>query len=356
MIRVLDRYIGLTIISSTLTVMLVLVALFTFFTFAGELNKTGKGSYESFQAAQFALTTIPGMLYQLFPASALIGTMMGLGLLANNSELIAMRAAGYSLLSLLRSVFFFGIALMLLVFFIGEYVAPKTQEYAETKRSLAMSGKKSLQTKSGLWIRDGMKFIRIASIGKTGQWSKVSIYEVDEKQKPRFITLADEAVHLEDNQWLLKSLEKREWRDGSIITKSEESSVWPSLLSPELLNIVTVKPEMMSAFAALAYADYLADNGIDSRKYMQSFWSKVTAPFATAIMVLMAIPFIFGSMRAMSAGHRILLGTLTGIGFYLFNQVFAYVGLVFEFSPFWAATLPTFLFFGIAVLMMRRIH
>ena len=354
--RILDRYIGQTVAFSTLTVMLVILSLFTFFTFAGELNKTGRGNYDAFQAAQYALITMPGMLYQLFPTTVLIGTMGGLGALASSSELVAMRAAGYSLFSILRSVLVFGLIMMGSVFLIGEYVAPVTQEYAETKRSLAISGKDSLRTDAGLWIRDGLKFVRIESIVSGGQWKNVSIYELDEKQQLKQVLRANKAVYGNDNKWILLGLEQEKIIDGEVVIEHKKSEIWSSLLSPELLDVVVVRPDMMSASAALDYVSYLEDNGVEARKYLQAFWSKVSAPLSTAIMILLAIPFIFGPTRTMSAGHRILLGTLTGIGFYLFGQVFAYVGLVYELNPFLAATMPSFIFLGIALYLMRSIR
>ena len=354
--RILDRYVGMTVASATLMVMMVLVALFTFFTFAGELSKTGKGTYDSLQAIQFSLATAPGMLYQLFPASALIGTMMGLGILANSSELIAIRAAGYSLISLLRSVMVFCLFLMVSVFAIGEYVAPAAQEYAETKRSLAMSGKNALQTDTGLWIRDGLKFVRIENIERGGQWSNVSVFELNTDQKVRSVISADEASHVVADKWVLEGFVQRTIDDDGVHIEDKNTAVWATALSPEILDVVMVKPEMMSAADALDYVEYLDDNGVDSRKYSQAFWAKVITPFSTAVMVLLAIPFIFGPMRAQSAGHRILIGTLTGIGFYLFAQVFGYVGLVYELNPVVAASLPTFIFLGVAIWLMRRIQ
>jgi len=354
--RILDRYVGLTIASSTLSVMFVLVALFTFFTFAGELGRTGKGTYDSFQAMLFSITVAPSMLYQLFPASALIGTMMGLGILASSSELTAMRAAGYSLISILRPVFYFGLLLMVSVFLIGEYLAPVSQEYAEKKRSIAMSGKNALQTDNGLWIRDGLKFVRIDNIDQGGQWSNVSVFELSPQQKVNTIIYADKASHIVDDKWILENFEQRILDEQGIRFEDKNRSVWATALSPEILGVVSVKPEMMSAADALDYVEYLTENGVDARKYSQTFWSKVITPFSTAVMVLLAIPFIFGPMRAQSAGHRILIGTLTGIGFYLFAQVFSYVGLVFEINPLLAAASPTLIFLMLALLLMRRIQ
>lgn len=354
--RILDKYIGLSVAYSTFFVMLVLVSLFTFFTFAGELNKTGKGTYDSLQAVQFALLTIPSMLYQMFPTAALIGTMSGLGMLANNSELVAMRAAGYSLKYILRSVFIFSFILMLVVVIVGEYLAPASQIYAETKRSLAMSGQKAIQTSEGVWLKDGMRYIQVGKLGNDGVLEDVHIFELDEKQKMISLKQINSALNIQNNNWLLSGFDSFAINNGNILIDHQDTATESAFISSDVLSLVAVKPESMSAQAAYQYIDYLEKNGVDASHYKQTFWMKIATPFSTFIMVMLAIPIVLGSIRTMTAGHRILIGTLTGIGFYLITQVFAYIGLVFEFPPMATAFVPLIVFFMIALRLMKGVR
>lgn len=353
--RILDRYIGFTVAYSTFFVMLVLVALFSFFSFAGELNKTGKGDYDALQAVQFALLTIPSMLYQIFPTAALIGTMSGLGVLANNSELVAMRAAGYSLSKILRSVFLFSFLLMIIVALIGEYVAPAAQTYAETKRSLALSGSKAMQTSGGVWLRDGLQFIHIGNIADDGRLEDVRIFQLDGAQRLVDLRQISDAANFQKGKWLLSGYSDFKVSGDNVLISESDSVLEEGFISKQILDLIAVKPEAMSAQAAYQYIAYLEDNGIDARHYEQAFWMRVTAPIATFVMVMLAIPIVMGSIRTMTAGHRILIGTLTGIGFYLISQVFAYMGLVFELSPLVTAFVPILVFSYIAYRMMRRV-
>lgn len=179
--KTIDRYIGTAVATSTLLVMFVLLSLFTFFTFADELSKTGRGDYGALQAARYALFTVPSMVYQLFPPAALLGTMLGLGILASGSELTVMRALGVSVGQIIRAVMKFGLIVMLLAFLIGEFIAPPAERYAATQRSLAMNKQLSLQTKTGLWIRDGASFINIKKIRAGGRLGETNIFEIDKK-------------------------------------------------------------------------------------------------------------------------------------------------------------------------------
>ena len=64
--KLLDRYIGKTVLNSTLVVMLVLLSLFAFAAFAGELDKVGRGSYDVMLAFEYTLLLLPRLAYQLF--------------------------------------------------------------------------------------------------------------------------------------------------------------------------------------------------------------------------------------------------------------------------------------------------
>ena len=125
-------------------------------------------------------------------------------------------------------------------------------------------------------------------------------------------------------------------------------------MNPDVVNVVSVTPENLSIGKLRGYIDYLNDNALDSREYELWFWSKLIAPFTIAAMILLALPFVFGSLRNVGAGQRILVGFLLGLGFYIFNQLMAKLGLVYQFHPAIAASLPTLIVFIFAVYLLRR--
>lgn len=352
----LDKYIGYEVTRATMMVLLILLTIISFITFTDELARVGKGGYETLHAFQFVLASIPALLYELFPPAALLGTLVGLGALAGNSEITAMRAAGISINQILLSVLKVGVMLMLLTFVIGEYIAPASQTYAETMRSLAMNQGRAFKTANALWVKEGDSFVRISEIKPGGRLGALQIYEFDGEHHLKRVTRSENAFFRGRDEWMLFNVSHQLIsEDGIALTYTRQES-WQSLLSPDLLNMVLVKPETMSAWNLYRYASYLEDNGVDAGQYIQAFWDKVISPFSTAIMVLLGVPFIFGSLRSSSAGHRILTGVVVGVGFHIFGQVFHYSGLVFEIPPLLAASLPSVLFLIVAVLLLRRIR
>lgn len=353
---ILNRYIGSAILQSTGLVTIVLLSLFTFFTFADELNDTGKGNYQVLDALQYSIASLPRTFYQIFPSAALLGAMLGLGGLATGSELIAMRSAGVSQRQIIGAVLRAGVFLMLLALVVGEWLAPMAERYAETSRSLAMSEKITLQTDSGLWIRDGSSFINIGEIQPGGILGNVSLFQIDAEHNLAQITRGQEALYLPSDGWRLNRGTEIRIKGGAVSSNTFTQKMWPSLVSPTLIDVVTVRPEGMSAWALWEYAAYLQKNGVDADKYVQAFWTKIVSPLSVALMVVLAAPFIFGPLRSVSAGQRIMIGVMVGIGFHLANQIFSYVGLVYHLNPMLSATLPTLSFSVLAVALVARVR
>jgi lipopolysaccharide export system permease protein len=188
-----------------------------------------------------------------------------------------------------------------------------------------------------------------------GKLVDVYIYEFDDGHALRRISHAMNATY-EQGQWHLKRVRRSEIGPDGVTTEQLPAMTWRSQLSPDLLDIVAIKPDSLSISGLYKYIRYLRQNGLSSGRYEIEFWTKVVLPFATCVMVFAALPFVFGSLRAVGVGQRMLMGVLVGIGFYLFNQTINYVGLVYDFNPLLSALLPTLVLLAAAVYMMRRVH
>ena len=124
MIKILDRYLWGATLQGLLIAWFALVLLDVFFAFISESGKTN-ALYTTMQALVYLLYTLPGRFYEYFPTATLIGTLLGLGNLAANSEFTAMRAAGMSIRQIVFSVLKLGLLLAVGIFLMGEYLIKK---------------------------------------------------------------------------------------------------------------------------------------------------------------------------------------------------------------------------------------
>lgn len=353
--RLLDRYIGRAVVSGTLLALLVLLAMFSFFSLIDNLADVGRGNYGVGNAIEYVLLTMPRRAFDTFPIAALIGSLLGLGLLAGNSELTVVRAAGVSLWRIVGAVMKAALVLMAIAMVLGEFVAPPAETLAQTRRNQALSAEPTLMSGGGLWARDGTSFINIREMLPDDIMGDVTIYEFDEQQQLRTATRAQRARYA-DGRWLLEGVAQSRIGGDGVQVAHMERAEWTSAFSPDMVNVTIDEPSHLSAWGLIRYIRYLGRNGQETAPYELGLWSKLVAPVATGVMILLSVPFVFGPLRAVSVGQRILVGVLVGIGFQIMNQMFSKLGLVYGLSPFFSATLPTLLFFVVALWMARRVN
>ncbi|WP_341501849.1 LPS export ABC transporter permease LptG [Gallaecimonas sp. GXIMD4217] len=352
MMSIIDLYIGRMILATTTLSLSVLVGLSGLIKFVEQLRYVGRGSFDTSDAAMFVLFSIPRDIEMFFPMGVLLGGLIGLGMLASNSELTVMQASGLSRFNIIASAMKTVLLLMLVVTALGEFVAPAAERHAREMRSQALSGGSLLRDANGLWARDGDRFVHIQQLLEADQLGDVTLYEF--KDRKLTLMLHAERATWQDEGWHLEEVKETRIDAGGTSTTSRASAVMGSELTPDKLGVVTVKPEALSLQGLLQYLDYLENNRQDASRYWLAFWRKLLSPLTLAVMLLVACSFVFGPLRSVTMGARVLLGVITGFGFFLSSEIFGPISLVYEVPPVLGASLPSLLFIGLSVWLLRR--
>ena len=139
MFSILDRYIGKTIISTIGISLFLLISLSGIIRFIDQLRRI-KVDYDAFAVGIYSLLMVPKDLEVFFPMAALLGALIGLGMLASRSELIVMETAGFSRFKIALAVMKTALPLVLITMAIGEWVAPVSEQTARNMRSEKLYG------------------------------------------------------------------------------------------------------------------------------------------------------------------------------------------------------------------------
>jgi len=345
--RILDAYIGRIIASTTFLTLAVFVSVSGIIKFVEQMRAVGRGNYDLAHAALYVLYSVPRDVEVFFPMSALIGGLIGIGMLASNSELVVMQAAGLSRLDIIKSVMKTATLLIFVSMAVGEWLAPRGEATAREIRAQAISGGSLISSKNGVWAKDGDYFVNIGEVLEQGQLKKIQIYRFNEQLKLESWLSADSAIY-QDNAWLLSAVVNTQLSEQKITTTKVEQQIWQSSLTPKKLGVVTVTPESLSVTGLIDYLDYLKANEQDPSRYQLAFWRKLMQPITVAVMLLVALSFIFGPLRSVSMGARIMMGVVTGILFFVCNEVLGSLSLVYQFPPFIGAISPSILFVSVA--------
>ncbi|GGJ92653.1 LPS export ABC transporter permease LptG [Pseudomonas matsuisoli] len=348
----LDGYIGRSVFMAILSVLGVITALALVFAFIDQLGDV-KGDYGLMEAAWYVVLTAPRRIYEMLPMAALIGSMIGLGTLASNSELTIMRAAGVSIGRIVWAVMKPMLVLLIAGVLIGEYVAPWSENKAQGDRSLAQGGGEAQSSRYGYWHRQGDQFVHINSVQPNGLLLGITRYEFDGERKLLWSSFAREATFQQDH-WRLQDITTTRFNGDSTEVVREPTQEWDLALNPQLLGTVMLEPEALSMTGLWGYAGYLSDQGLNNGRYMLAFWSKLLQPLVTAALVLMAISFVFGPLRSVTLGQRIFTGVVVGFVFRITQDLLGPSSLVFNFSPLFAVLVPAAICAVAGGILLRR--
>lgn len=351
--KILERYIGRTVAMSIVTVTLVISSLFLLIGIAGEFDRIGSSNYTFFMAVKYTLLLLPDRIYDFFPLAALLGSILGLGALANSSELVVIRTAGVSMFQIVAAIMKTALAFMLIVFILGEVIAPPALQYAKLQQVKALSKDISLNTQYGLWARDSNTYIHVQRANNEGKLFDIHLYRLNEQYQLKQILHAKTADY-DGKNWQLTDIKQTDISLKKVNVSHIDSMQWETLLDPDLVSIVTFKPNKLPLWKLSSYINYLKDNGLDAAQYELAFWSKITMPFTIAAMVLLAVPYVFGSLRRTSMGQQILIGFLAGLVFFIANRLIGQMSIVYNFHPALGASIPTLLIFVGMFFMFRR--
>ena len=298
------------------------------------------------------LLSVPAAAWRLFPVSALLGALLGLGALAAHGELVAMRLAGFSRLRLLRSVLQAGVLMLVLVVALGETLAPAAERQARLQRALALFDRVALAGEQGLWVRDGSRFVNVAALDADGSLAGVSVFDFGPDRRLRSSLHAGRARH-DDNGWRLLDVRESLFGDRRVETRSSASRAWQTTLTPTLVKVLALDPGAMALGELRRYIRYLHDSHLDTAPYRMAYWGRLAAPLSALAMLALAVAFVLRGAGRGGAGRRLFAGILIGLLYTLLDDLLAQAGLVYGLPAPAVAALPSLLV-GLAAFALLR--
>ncbi|AOU99676.1 LPS export ABC transporter permease LptG [Acidihalobacter yilgarnensis] len=354
--RRINTYLMRAVIGGSLVALLLLTLLDWVFAFLAEIDSVGHGHYGLAQAILFTLYTEPQRMYTLFPTAVLIGSLLSLGNLAAHSELIAIRAVGVSVAGVVRAALMAGIIMIVVALPFGEWVGPEAARMGQALKVAAESGQQVVREGSDIWARDGDRYIHIDHALPGRRLMGISVYTISPVGHLR-LALHAASARYGDKAWMLHDVQKSVFDDPERVQVEQLMTMkTPALISPRLFDLLDTQPGEMTLPALAQYVGYLKRNHLDASRYELSFWQRFTTPLSALVMLMLAIPFVFGSQRSGGAGQRLFIGIVVGVGFYFLNRLSNQVGLVFGLAPLLSAMLPLGLFLFVSLFALRRLR
>ena len=361
--KVLTRHVAKEVLIATLFVLVALVALIAFFDLVSQARNIGN-RYSISMALFLTMLKLPSRLYEVMPIAALLGAVYTMSRLASNSEFTIMRVAGLSPFRLAGMMTVPALILIAMTYCLGEWLTPAADMMRNDMDNILFNRKLSARGySSGVWVKDNVKeqqnagqatvrFVNVHNLiagehSRTGAWR---VFEFDKDGSLIRVLHAPEASYISGRGWHLKdakveTLPKITHDETPMVEKSSARKdvdlMLPSEMRPEILGVLTIKPERMGISDLWQYIAHLKETKQTSDRYQVALWSKVFYPLAIFVMLAVAMPFAYLNTRSGGVSIKIFAGLMIGISFYALNTIFSFLGVLNTWHPMVVAVVPT---------------
>ncbi len=333
---------------------LLLLCLDVLFALIKELNDVS-AFYTLGDVFFYVSLTIPGRIYELFPVSAVLSVVIGLGAMAAGSELVVLMASGYARWRIgiwaLLSVSFW----LVVVVWLGEFVYPAGTQMAEDFRNQKTSQGKAINTSQAIWLKDGnvvfrSNYMRTLAEPESYELKDVTVFELKDN-KLKQVSKAKKATY-KSNQWLLHDIQVSRFDSTGVDLQNLSEVQWQSKIEPEILNISVTRPKYLSLRDIKKYNQFTQRNDQMQSAYHIAWWSKCSFPVLVLAATLCGVVTLFGVNRSGGLAQRLVVGIVIGILVYLLNKTLLNYGEVYHIHPFWVALMPSLLLFILLVVKL----
>lgn len=350
--KIIKQYLNRTVLSSVLLVAVFFFGLLVFINFIGELKHLGEGDYTVWQAFLFVLLSIPLEFYMFFPMIGLIGCLLGLGVLASNNELTIMRASGISAAKITRILLVTIISMVVVMTVIGEGFGPYLKTVAEASRSLAENSGQSLAIGSSVWLKQQNNFIYVDKITTENHLQGITVYTFNTKHELTK-NLQAKSADYQQNHWLLHQVKLSRISEKGVRSKSYATLPWQLNLAPNVFQMSLKKPDEMNLVELWHFIRSRRANGLKVSGYQINFWQRVYQPLAMIVMMFLAVPFVFGSLRNLTLGFRISIGVIVGFAFIMMSNIVGELSVLVSVPPVLSTLLPIIVFGFLGVVLVN---
>jgi LPS export ABC transporter permease LptF/LPS export ABC transporter permease LptG len=370
--RVLDVYVAREWARVFALGVVSLLGIFYISTFIDLVDKLFRGQATSSMLARYFFFETPQFVFYVIPMAVLVATLVTIGVMTKNSELLVMRACGISLYRTAAPLVVFGIAAGALLYGLQERVLAYTNREADRLEAAIRGYSPPPSALSRQW--------RLASNGDiyhfdffdadANRFSRLSVYDVDERAwRLRGMTDVAEAAFVRQEAseggaafvWQGRQGWSREiappHRDGAA-PDLRYAAITERVLPLEPPAYFVSEAPVADQMTYAQLRDYIARlqaSGAYVVRYQVALQRKIAFPCVTIIMTLLAVPFAVTTGRR-GALHGIGVGIVIAIVYFVAMSLFGALGAGGVLSPMLAAWAPNILFGAAALFMILTVR
>ena len=357
--KILNRYIAATYFKMLGLCLSSFVTIYLVIDFLEKINRFTRAHGKLHHILLFFLFKIPEIVSQVMPLGALMATLLTLGALSRNSEIIAMRGCGISLRKITAPILVIAFFLSLFTFFSNEVIVSNTSEEMKYIQSVLIEGKSpnAFFRQNNIWYRE-KNLIMLAKLFNPSiqTLEGVTLWQTDEEKRPVKRTEAEKCVW-DGKSWILKGVVTRYISSGDIaMAIKEPDTPVPLDLRLDDLKVLDKHADTIGFFKLKRYCENLRKSGFDPTRYKAQMHSKISLSFTSFIMAVLGIPFAIRSGRSSGAAFGIGLSIIIGFAFFATNAMLLSFGQTGVLPPLISAWAANFIFALTAIWLTMTVN
>jgi lipopolysaccharide export system permease protein len=286
----------------------------------------------------------PQIISLFLPFSVLLGTVVTLATLNQNSEVVSMKGAGLSAHQVLAPLIVASLLVAAASFaFNDRIVAPATTTLNRWQKAEYGPIPKDTKMQTNVWVRDGNRLIHADMVTGRGINAKLSDVTVYSREGGALteITRSPKAVP-DGNAIRLESAQIFDVMRGS--QSAAKSLRIGDNLQPEQFTLASVNADGMSFFELKAAIADLKSAGRPTGALEAGLWHKISGPLSSILMPLLGAVAAFGIARSGRLFFRAVIGMGLGFAYFVADNFGLAMGNLGAYPPLLAAWGPFFLF------------
>ena len=358
-VRLLDTYVSRLALKVAALAFIGLLGIFYISTFIDLSDKLFKGQTTAAMLGEFFYYQTPEFIFFIIPLTVLIGVMVTIGILTKNSELVVMQACGISLYRAAVPLVLLATVASGSMFLLQDRVLPYSNRRAQALRHVIRGGTpRTFDVINRKWLvaRDRSIYNYTYYDQRRRELNGLSIYEFDAARGDlvRRVYVGRASFAPRSGQtWRSANGWVREFTRGSDL---KTFVTFPArdlaLEAPEYFATESEAPDRMTYGQLKRYITDLSASGVNVVPQKVALYRKVSFPFVTLIMALIAVPFAVSTGKR-GALYGIAVGIVLAVVYWITSSAFSAVGTAGMMPAMLAAWAPNLIFgAGAAYLLL----
>jgi lipopolysaccharide export system permease protein len=299
------------------------------------------------------------MIYQIVPATMLLGVLLTLGLLARHNEILALRTSGIPVSRIAYPFVCMALFVSLGAFLLNEFVVSPSFQRAEYIRRVLIQGKipYSLMVRDRIWFKGEEGIYRIASfLPAKNEMQGITLLTVSRPFALK-TRIDAETARWQDDQWVFYDVVERTFQpDGSMEATYSAERTFEIPETPEDFQVLRTGTDEMPFSKLRQYIRKIESEGYNSTPYRVELHKKISFPVLNMITAFLGVPFALRLPRFGGLATVVGLSLILGFLYWVLFAITVSVGQAGYLTPFLAAWAANILFAALGIYLLLRVE